>query len=96
MLFKYIPLDDGKTERLACPKCINALLIVDYGPLKKPKSKKNKMGFFGTCSVCKYKTRITSGTPTNDDFHPEAKGLQSARNDFRLGSKPLQITLETR
>jgi len=63
MLFKYVSLEDGKTDRLACPKCNNILLIVDYGPLKKPKSKKNKMGFFGTCSVCKNKYRISAGHP---------------------------------
>jgi hypothetical protein len=51
MLFKYVPLEDGKTDRLACPERNNVLLIVDYGPLKKPKSKRNKMGFSGRSTM---------------------------------------------
>jgi len=62
-LFTRKPLPRGNA-RLACPKCGNVLLLVDYGPLKNPKKGKRAKGLFGTCIICGPPAlRITSGHP---------------------------------
>jgi hypothetical protein len=57
-LFKYV-----EGERLTCPKCGGVMFIVDYRRLVKPKKGKRDKGFFGTCVLCGFWNRISSGHP---------------------------------
>ncbi len=57
------PYKKGKdTVRLCCPICHNTSILVNYGPLKKPKGNREK-GLFGECAGCGFKSRLSAGYP---------------------------------
>jgi RNase P subunit RPR2 len=69
--FEYKQVEKKK-QRLACPKCGSVLLSVDYQPLRQPNM--NRLGYFGTCAVCGFSTRITAwhGKSPSGEFTPQS------------------------
>lgn len=62
MPFSRRPIENGR-ERLVCDTegCGNEELIVEYGPLRKPKKGGKKKGFFGRCPKCRAEHHIRYG-----------------------------------
>jgi hypothetical protein len=58
MFFKREKQANGR-DRYMCPSCDGTTLIVEYGPLKRPKKGKHEKGLFGTCANpdCKEKEK---------------------------------------
>jgi hypothetical protein len=48
-------------ERLICDACAHEELIVEYGPLQKPKKGGKEKGFFGKCAKCGKEHHISYG-----------------------------------
>jgi hypothetical protein len=56
------PVEGSRYKRMRCSQCNGQTLHVEYGPLRNPKSGKNRKGFFAICPNCPDSTtRITSG-----------------------------------